>query len=129
MPHPVCEPAGYAIAQMAEVLKHGDNFIDSAAERRAVIEKLCGESEAALHQAQSALGPVKAEYDRVKKDLKAKSAILEDQKARSLAAINSQIETAQAELGGLTARVEKARQAIIDTDRSTESLIRRLRIG
>ena len=128
MPHPICEPAGYAIAQMAEVLRYGDSFIDSAAERRSVIEKLCGESEAAQHQAQSALEPAKAEFGRVKQVLDARNRQLEDQKARALAAINAQIETAGAELAAVLAEVERARQAIIDTERSTESLIRRLRI-
>jgi cell shape-determining protein MreC len=71
--HPICEPIGYAKANLAEVLKFGDNFIDSAFDRRAALEKLCADSEAKLRQAQLALEPVKAEYDRLKKDLDAKN--------------------------------------------------------
>lgn len=119
---------GLSLAALHEVSKHFDEA-DTAAERRASLQALCVQSEAAQHQAQSALVPAKAELGRVKQDLKAKSAILEDQKARALAAINAQCETAQAELWQLEEKVRKARKAIIDTDRSMDSLIRRLRVG
>jgi phage shock protein A len=83
MPHPVSEPAGLAIANLFEVLKHSE-FIDSVEERKAVLEKLCGETEAELHKAQEALKPVKAECDKVKMDLDAKNRIIDDLRAKSL---------------------------------------------
>lgn len=123
------EHTGLALAALYEVARHGDAVLDSAEDRRHALANLCAETEAKLHQAREALGPVKAEYDRVKKDLDAKNRLLEDGRARSLASVNAQVETAQAELWELQDKINKARQAIIDTDRSTESLIRRLRIG
>jgi chromosome segregation ATPase len=122
------EHIGHALANLYEVSKHLDEA-DTAEDRRHALANLCTETEAKLHQAREALGPVKAEYDRVKKDLDAKNRLLEDQKARSLAAINSQVETAQAELWQLEEKIQKARQAIKETDASTESLLKRLRIG
>ena len=128
MPHPVCEPASLAVANLYEVLKHSE-FIDSVEERKAVLEKLCANSEAELHKAQEALKPVKAEYDKVKKDLDAKNRVLEDQKLRALNEINECIARAQGEFWDLQEKIEDQRQAIKAIDASMHSLHRRLHLG
>jgi chromosome segregation ATPase len=129
MPHPVCEPAGYAIAQMAEVLKHGDNFIDSAAERRAVSEKLCLDSEAKLHRAEETLKPLRAELARVEAELKQANRLLDDRRTRANLEIEDLIARAQGEEAALLARIEKAKREIVAINASTESLIKRLHIA
>jgi septal ring factor EnvC (AmiA/AmiB activator) len=127
-PSPLREAAGYAQAHLYDVLKHTE-AMDTAAERRAGMQALCEQSEAALTRATAELKATQSELAQVQRELTAKQRVLEDGRARSTAEINAQIERAQAEHAGFMARIEKTRQAIIDTDRSMESLVRRLRVG
>jgi chromosome segregation ATPase len=122
------EAAGYAQAHLYDVLKHAD-ALDSAAERRAGMQVLCEQSEAALARATAELKATKDQLAQVQRELTAKQRVLEDGRARSTAEINAQIERAQAEHAGLMARVEKTKREIKEVEASTGSLINRLRIG
>jgi hypothetical protein len=124
---PAREAAGYALAALYEVAKHAQ-AMDTAADRRTALEAACAQSETAYSTASAELKASQHELGRVAADLKAKSAILEDQRARVRQDLNAKVEAAQGELWELQGRIEKAREAINVTERSTESLIRRLRI-
>jgi peptidoglycan hydrolase CwlO-like protein len=121
------EHIGLALANLHEVMKSAE-AIDTAVERRAGMQALCVQSEANLTRATQELKATQAELGRVSAALKGKARILQDQRDRSNADLDGRISAAQAEWQELHGKIEKARQAIKDTDASTESLIRRLRV-
>lgn len=122
------EAAGLAQAAIYETLKHAD-AMDSAEERRHALSGACAESEAGLNKATAELKVTQSELAQVKGQLAAKSRILDDLRARSDAELDARIVEAQGQRAILEDKINKARQAIKDTDASTDSLIRRLRIG
>jgi uncharacterized coiled-coil DUF342 family protein len=125
---PLREAAGYALANLHDVMKEAE-AMDSAAERRAAIQALCAESEAASLKASAELKASQDELGRVSADLKAKSRILDDLRDRSTAELDARIAEARGELSGLQVRIDKTRREIAESDASMGSLIRRLRIG
>ena len=122
------EQAGLAQAALWEVSRYFDEA-DSAAERRAVLEKLCAESEANAQKANAAVKASQDELGRVEAKLKAQARIVQDQRDRSAADLDAMIASAQGELNGLTARIGKARRELGEVDASSESLIKRLHLG
>jgi chromosome segregation ATPase len=121
------EAAGYAQAHLYDVLKHTD-AMDSAADRRTAIQALCAESEADLTRATQELKTTE-ELARVTTDLKKQTSILNDLRDRSNQDLDEKIKAAQGEWAGLEARIEKTKREIKEVEASTESLVRRLRVG
>jgi chromosome segregation ATPase len=120
--------AGHALAALYEVSKHFEEA-DSAGERRASLERLCADTEAELHPAQVVLKGTRDELTAAQSQLDAKKRILDDQRARALNEIEGHISAAQGELWDLQEKIRAARQALSETEASTGSLIKRLRIG
>jgi chromosome segregation ATPase len=121
------EAIGLSLANLFVVAKHPE--IDTAQDRSAAMQSACAQSEASLHRANAELKRSKDELARVEADLNAKNRVVEDQRARVTQDLDQKIAAAQGDFAALTARIQKTGQAIKDTDASTESLIKRLRIG
>lgn len=121
------EAIGLSLANLFVVAKHAE-AMDSAAQRREALGKLCADTEARLHAERGELKRSQDELRSAEGNLNAKKRIIEDQRNRSNAAIDEQISQAQGQWNGLQAAISKAHRELAEIDASRESLIRRLRI-
>jgi chromosome segregation ATPase len=122
---PLREASGLALANLYEVMKHAE-ALDSAADDRAALVAACEKSESDLAKATAELEATQDALRRATTDLKAKSGTLGDRRVAH--DLDGKIGAAQQEWSELMVKIEQMRRAIKETNASTDSLIRRLRI-
>ena len=122
------EHIGLAQASLWEISKHFDEA-DTAQDRKAALQALCVQSEASLTKATQELKSTQHELGRVQAELKARNAVLEDQRNRSNQELDQRIASAQGQWSALQARLEKARRELVEVDASLGSLHKRLHLG